>query len=94
MEHLICDRDHRYGFAEIQRHPFFHGLDWDRMRELRAPNEPVVESATDARYFDDFNEERTEDEERERSGENNYHFQDYTYARPAAKKGNVLDLFQ
>jgi protein-serine/threonine kinase len=37
----------------LLRHPFFHGVPWDKLHELDAPNKPLLTSITDTRYFPD-----------------------------------------
>ena len=57
-QHLIrrwlCDAEQRlgrFGANEIKAHPFFAGVDWDRLRGMRAPFVPELSSAWDVRYF-------------------------------------------
>ena len=40
--------------AEIKRHPFFSGIDWERLkqRQLAAPFKPHTTAATDLRNID------------------------------------------
>ena len=42
------------GAEEIKRHPFFRGLDWDNIRNLKAPFIPELENEYDTHYFDHF----------------------------------------
>jgi hypothetical protein len=45
IKRLICDPSERLGcrgLFEIKNHPFFRGLDWDRIRESRSPWVPNV----------------------------------------------------
>ncbi|KAL1889285.1 serine/threonine-protein kinase dbf2 [Ceratocystis pirilliformis] len=47
-------------FANIQaifNHQYFAEVDWDNLRETRAPFIPELDSETDAGYFDDFTNE-------------------------------------
>lgn len=39
---------------EIKKHPFFSGLDWDKLqnRELEAPFKPSLSGPKDLKYFD------------------------------------------
>jgi serine/threonine kinase 38 len=97
--HLICDRDRRYGFREIEAHPFFAGLDWQRLRSSTAPIVPTVTSPTDVRHFDEFSAQHaSEDHDGGQQGHvegNNgapNPFQDYTFARPQ-KRANLMDMF-
>lgn len=53
----MCDVDDRLGrlggAAEIKRHPFFRGVDWNGLRRIRAPFEPKLSSNIDTQYFPD-----------------------------------------
>ena len=55
---MLCDVQDRLGSqggpggsVEIRDHPFFHGVDWNGLRSIRAPFEPRLNSATDVSYF-------------------------------------------
>ncbi|KAF2486911.1 Serine/threonine-protein kinase [Neohortaea acidophila] len=52
---LICDSQNRlgriHGAAELKAHPFFHGVQWDSLRKIRAPFEPKLQSNVDTQYF-------------------------------------------
>ncbi|CAK4032843.1 Serine threonine- kinase cot-1 [Lecanosticta acicola] len=52
---LICDSQNRlgrvHGAAELKAHPFFHGVNWDQLRRIRAPFEPKLQSNVDTQYF-------------------------------------------
>lgn len=39
------------GAAELKNHAFFHGVQWDGLRKIRAPFEPKLQSAVDTQYF-------------------------------------------
>jgi serine/threonine kinase 38 len=56
---LICDpaeRLGRNGVEEIKSHPFFMGINWDRLRDTQAPNVPQLSGAVDTSNFDRFEE--------------------------------------
>ena len=38
---------------EIKRHPFFRGIDWGHLHQMRPPEVPKVDSKADTRYFDE-----------------------------------------
>ncbi|KEF54395.1 uncharacterized protein A1O9_09561 [Exophiala aquamarina CBS 119918] len=38
---------------DIKRHPFFHGVDWKGVRNIRPPHMPLVRHCLDTKYFDD-----------------------------------------
>ena len=40
------------GSQEIKKHPFFKGLDWDNIRNLKAPFIPDLKSDFDVKYFE------------------------------------------
>ena len=52
---LICDSQNRlgrvHGAGELKNHPFFHGVQWDGLRKIRAPFEPKLQSNVDTTYF-------------------------------------------
>ncbi|XP_049643210.1 myotonin-protein kinase [Suncus etruscus] len=52
---LLCPpevRLGRNGAADFRKHPFFHGLDWERLRDSVPPFAPDFEGATDTCNFD------------------------------------------
>ena len=42
------------GADEIKSHPFFNGLDWDNIHNLKAPFIPELKNEYDTHYFDNF----------------------------------------
>lgn len=38
---------------QVKQHAFFAGIDWDHLRERKAPFIPALDSEIDAGYFDD-----------------------------------------
>lgn len=55
---LLCDVPDRLGTAggqngslEIKAHPFFKGVIWDQLRQIRAPFKPDLKSNVDVTYF-------------------------------------------
>ena len=60
LKRLICETDNRLGrngVAEIKAHPFFKGIDWEAMREQKAPYIPTITSEVSNENFDQFDEE-------------------------------------
>jgi len=61
LKRLMCDADHRLGsnggVEEIKAHPFFEGLDWKNLRNVKAPFIAQLSSDDDCRRFDKFEEE-------------------------------------
>ncbi|KAJ9294072.1 hypothetical protein DTO271G3_7200 [Paecilomyces variotii] len=56
---FLCDAEHRIGSeggahggaTQIKAHPFFRGVVWDQLRNIRAPFEPKLSSNVDVSYF-------------------------------------------
>ena len=56
---LVCDKDERLGNggpAEIKKHAYFQGIDWDNIRNSEAPWMPELDGDCDSRNFDKFDE--------------------------------------
>ena len=60
-EDLICklinnpkDRLGLKGAEEIKKHPFFRGVDWDNIRNIKAPFIPKLKSEYDTSYFENY----------------------------------------
>ena len=65
---MLCDVSDRLGSQsgpngsqEIKAHPFFNGVEWDKLRTIRAPFEPNLKSNVDVSYFpiDEISQEDT-----------------------------------
>ncbi|KAL1633060.1 serine/threonine-protein kinase dbf2 [Neofusicoccum ribis] len=55
---LVASKTSRFrGISEIHSHAYFAEVDWDKLREQKAPFVPELDSETDAGYFDDFGSE-------------------------------------
>jgi hypothetical protein len=60
MQKWLCDASESLdspnlgGIERIKAHPFFNGINWEHIREQKAPFQPELDSDTDTRYFDDF----------------------------------------
>mmetsp|Transcript_18003 Transcript_18003/g.58771 ORF Transcript_18003/g.58771 Transcript_18003/m.58771 type:complete len:960 (-) Transcript_18003:2139-5018(-) len=61
----------RGGVADIKTHPWFSGLDWDKLykQEIKAPWVPEIKDSMDARNFDEYPEDSDEDEEYSGNGQ-------------------------
>ncbi|EMC94682.1 hypothetical protein BAUCODRAFT_35908 [Baudoinia panamericana UAMH 10762] len=56
---LIATKPNRLkGIKAVQMHDYFREVQWDRLRQERAPFVPELDSDTDAGYFDDFGNEK------------------------------------
>jgi len=74
---LITDASQRLDFEGIQKHPFFKGVDWTRLRQCKAVIVPTITSDVDVRNFDEFEEKP----DTEAAAENNHVF-GITFTRP------------
>lgn len=55
--HFSCINSRTKRFSEIKdifAHQYFAEVDWETLRQTRAPFVPELDSETDAGYFDDF----------------------------------------
>ena len=55
LRRLICDVDTRLGrngVEEIKAHPFFDGLEWDKLREMTPSYIPEIASEISNENFD------------------------------------------
>lgn len=68
---LICESEKRFGYEEIVSHPWFKGVDWENIREQKAPWIPELSSPTDTRYFDELEDDPNLDWETTYNIENN-----------------------
>jgi len=62
---LLTDRENRLGnngAGEIKAHPFFRGIDWNNLRNTKAPMAPHLRSEIDTSYFDEYKEEEEEED--------------------------------
>ncbi|KAI3435734.1 hypothetical protein D9Q98_001792 [Chlorella vulgaris] len=61
ISRLLCDVEERLGShggaAEIRAHPFFAGVDWQRVYDARPPYRPAVEHELDTQNFEQYEEE-------------------------------------
>ena len=46
-----------HGVEEIKKHPFFKGIDWNNIRNMKAPFIPQLKNDYDTHYFDTFQEQ-------------------------------------
>ena len=60
LKRFLCDAENRLGangVEEIKAHPFFKGLDWDNLRNMKAAFLPEIKDDEDCTRFDNFEEE-------------------------------------
>jgi serine/threonine kinase 38 len=87
LKRLLCDADNRLGangVAEIKRHPFFEGIDWANLRNMKAPYCPELTSDWDCRRFDKFDEEDPfypPDDKKAKKTRKDINFVGYTYKK-------------
>eukprot|EP01114_Cavostelium_apophysatum_P007218 TRINITY_DN1909_c0_g1_i2.p1 TRINITY_DN1909_c0_g1~~TRINITY_DN1909_c0_g1_i2.p1 ORF type:complete len:236 (+),score=77.10 TRINITY_DN1909_c0_g1_i2:262-969(+) len=96
IERFCCsanDRIGKNGIEEIKSHPFFNGIDWNKIREMKAPIVPDLKDQFDTKYFEDFNEHGDNDsreEDKEGNGEENgkdrNHWPAFTFVSPALRR--------
>ena len=56
---LIADPKERLGIngvEEIKAHPFFFGINWNKLRERKSPYIPEVKNSWDTQNFDPYEE--------------------------------------
>ena len=59
IKKLVTSPENRLGVngvEEIKKHPFFRGVDWDNIRNTKAPFIPDIKNDWDNKYFDHFPE--------------------------------------
>lgn len=83
---LLCTdskkRIGRKGAEEIMAHPFFDGLDWENLRNQKAPIDPRVKSIDDTSNFDEFPEiDPSMGGPREPDRDKDWVWYNYTYKR-------------
>lgn len=98
MSGLINDAGVRLNFAQIKEHQFFRPpnnpdqhVNWETIRESKAPSQPELSSDIDCKYFDDFNTNEVEDPESD-DDNNDDAFLGFTFKR-AKEKQDLNSLF-
>ena len=70
IKRLCCAPERRFGrdgIAEIQKHPFFKGINWDSLHTTTPPFQPDVQSPTDTSNFDPVDPQSNHDQDVEPS---------------------------
>jgi serine/threonine kinase 38 len=99
IRRLVCDSSDRLGkngVEEIKAHPFFLGINWERIRDMTAPNIPSLNGETDTTNFDKFDEVDPfypMDGSRKKKGRKDIHFIGYTYKREEERQ-TLADALQ
>ncbi|OMJ76685.1 hypothetical protein SteCoe_23881 [Stentor coeruleus] len=90
-----ADRLGSQGVDEIKSHPFFNNIDWENIRNSRAPYVPEVRSAIDTRHFDKFEEKEPffgKSSEPSSAKRRDMDFVGYTYKRSTQRNSLVIAL--
>lgn len=53
---LLCDQQDRISYEEIIKHPWFSSIDWSSVRDQTPPWKPDLDSETDTKHFDEFDD--------------------------------------
>jgi len=59
---MVTTPENRLGYngvEEIKKHPFFKGINWDNIRNTKAPFIPDIKNDYDTKYFDTFPEQES-----------------------------------
>eukprot|EP00249_Psilotum_nudum_P019183 c27130_g1_i1 orf=629-2332(+) len=94
---LLCDVEHRLGTRgadEIKAHPWFRGVQWDKIYEMEAAYKPEVNGELDTQNFEKFEEIEPRQQQPSKSGpwrkmltSKDMNFVGYTYKSIGAFKG-------
>jgi len=75
------------GIDELKQHPFFAGLNWEKLRDVKPPIVPDLADKYDTKYFDNFEEEDEEDDDETTNGRN--YWPAFTFKSPALRRLTV-----
>ena len=62
IKSMVTTPENRLGYngvEEIKKHPFFKGINWDNIRNVKAPFIPDIKNDYDTKYFDTFPEQES-----------------------------------
>ena len=82
------------GAEEIKRHPFFRGLDWDNIRNLKAPFIPELENEYDTHYFDHFKIKEPFYPQEKKKKRKDIEYLGFTYKDDPRNNIDILNEFQ
>jgi len=90
---LICSHKRRLGFEGIKNHPFFAGMKWDTLRQIKPPFIPKLAGDLDTSNFDEFEVTINFDEHESQESYTNHpnHVQDFTFTREKKPERKGLD---
>lgn len=97
IQRLIQDANKRLEFSDIQKHPFFKGVNWNTIRDQKSAIVPKVTSDVDTQNFDKFEEiTQTAEEKRQANAtvknSDGQSFIGYTFKRPE-QTPTITDVF-
>ncbi|KFD73134.1 hypothetical protein M514_04855 [Trichuris suis] len=82
---LCCGPENRLGkdkeAADIKRHPFFQGIDWENLRNVKAPYRPEILHATDTSNFDPVEPRQDMSGDQSAAGIVDHAFYEFTFRR-------------
>jgi serine/threonine kinase 38 len=93
IKKLICDPNERLGSRgaqEIKNHPFFKGINWEKIRETRAPWMPKLQNEFDTSNFDKFEENEPFHPQVKRKHKKDSNFTGYTFKKSEENYRNNL----
>lgn len=92
---MVSDRENRLGAggaAEIKRHPFFAGVNWEDIRNTRAPWVPQLNSDSDVNNFDKFEESEPfyPTVPKKKKGRKDLNFVGFTFKREEGQRSGFI----
>ncbi|EGG14081.1 putative protein serine/threonine kinase [Cavenderia fasciculata] len=54
IKRLVTDHDRLKTPSQIKQHPFFKGINWDKIKDQKAPFIPELKGPTDTSHFDEY----------------------------------------
>lgn len=86
IKRLVCDANERLGSRgaqEIKNHPFFKGIQWETLRDSKAPWIPKLSSEIDTSNFDKYEEtEPFYPQVKRKKAKKDSDFSGYTFKKP------------
>jgi len=87
----MCEAENRLGangIDEIKQHPFFEGINWERMKDMKAPFTPSLKGEEDVTRFDKFDEEEPfiPPDEKRKKVRKDINFPGFTYNKEIEEK--------